>query len=324
MKHKLSPAIYAALMGNERHDSGSTAFLERELTSIDPRHYHELFAGFRAQEHVPSCDGIAPYDRSYEYSMWTVTGEAKNLGQNARDLSRVGIKRTTFNRSISDIAASYGWTVQDIRAAAQRGVEISQLSAIAAMMVIRRKLDSRIALGDADLGYTGLCNDAQIISDNTISVDWEPGVGAKMLAALNKILADTRARLKLAGTLDDQMPAFDRFQFLLPSGAYTDAAQTPASSTIPDSVLEVFQRNNSRWVSGVDEMGYLDDLGSGVGRAICYPKNPLALGHCTARAYTEEAPQANGLNIDVPCHAASGGTVFRYPVAVSYASLANT
>lgn len=319
MKHKLSQVIAAAL---ERTDAA--IFLERELTAVDPREYLELFAGLRAMEFVPSIENIGPYDKSYEYSMWTITGEAKNLGPNARDLPRVGIKRTPATRSISDIGASYGWTVQDIRAAAAKGVPLEKLTVIAAMSVIRRGLDRRIALGDSELGYTGLCNDTQIAADNAVTVDWEPGVGAKMLAALNKLVTDTRARLKLAGELDSNMPAFDQFQILLPSAAFADAAQTPASTTIPDSVLEVFKRNNSRWVSGVDEMGYLDDLGSGVGRAICYPKHPACLGHATARYYTEESPQLNGLNVDTPCHAATGGTVFRYPVAVSYASLANT
>lgn len=319
MKHKLSPVIAALL---ERADS--VVFLERELLSVDPREYLELFAGLRAMQFVPSIDGIAPYDKSYAYSIWSITGEAKNIGPNARDLPRVGLTRVETTRSISSIGASYGWTLEDIRAAAQRNVPLERLTVIAAMTVIRRKLDRRIALGDSALGYTGLCNDVQIAADNSVTVDWEPGVGSKMLIALNKLVADTRARLKLAGELDSQMPAFDRFQILLPPAAYTDAAQTPASSNYPDSVLDVFQRQNSRWVSGVDEMGYLEDLGSGVGRAICYPLNPMCLGHATSRYYTEEAPQANGLNIDVPCHAASGGTVFRYPVAVSYASLANT
>lgn len=315
MKHKIN---------DPRLDSSTTVFLERELLSVDPRDYLELFAGLRAAEFVPAIDNIAPYDKGYEYSMWSITGEAKNIGPNASDLPRVGVTRKPFNRSISSIGASYGWTLEDIRAAAQRNVGLERLTVIAAMTAIRRKLDRRIALGESDLGYTGLCNDAQIASDNSVTVDWEPGVGAKMLAALNKIVADTRARLKLAGELDSTVPAFDRFQILLPPAAFTDAAQTPASTNYPDSVLDVFMRQNSRWVSAVDEMGYLEDLGSGVGRAICYPRNPLALGHATARYYTEESPQAEGLSINVPCHAASGGTVFRYPVAVSYASLANT
>lgn len=323
MKHKLSTVLREHLDGG-RHDGSTTVFVERELTAIDPKEYLELFAGLRAMEHVPAIENIAPYDKSYEFSMWSITGEAKNLGPNARDLSRVGVKRTPQTRTISSIGAAYGWSLEDLRAAAQRNVGLERLTVIAAQTVIRRGLDRRIALGDSALGYTGLCNDAQIETDNAVTVDWEPGVGSKMLIALNKLVSDTRVRLKLAGELDSNMPAFDRFQILLPSGAFTDAAQTPASSNYPDSVLDVFMRQNSRWVSGVDEMGYLEDLGTGVGRAICYPKNPLCLGHATARYYTEEAPQLNGLNMDVPVHAATGGTVFRYPVAVSYASLANT
>jgi hypothetical protein len=60
MKHKVQDA---------RLDGATTAFLERELTSVDPTKYMELFEGLRAMDFVPPISGIAPYDRSYEYSM---------------------------------------------------------------------------------------------------------------------------------------------------------------------------------------------------------------------------------------------------------------
>ena len=313
-------------VNDPRLDASTTVFLERELTSVDPARYMELFAGLRARLFVPPINGIAPYDRTYEYSMWSITGEAQNINANSRDLPRVGVKRTPFSRSITSIGASYGWAVDVIRAAAAKGVPLEDTTIIAAMSSIQRKLDRRIALGDAELGYTGLLNDTQIATDNAVTVDWEPGVGAKMLAALNKIITETRARLKLATEMPggSGIPAFDRFQILLPTAAYADVKQTPASTNYPNSVLQVFLDNNSEWVSNVAEWSFLDDLGSGVGRAVAYPLNPAALGHATSRDYTEEPPQANGLDIDVPCHAASGGTVIRFPVAFSYADLANT
>lgn len=323
MKHKLSAAVTA------HFDSATTVFLERDLTSVDPKKYMELFEGLRAMDFVPPIENIAPYDRTYEYSMWSITGEAATYGDNARDLPRVGVTRKPFNRRISPIGASYGWTIDDIRAAAQRNVPLDDVTVIAAMTAIKRKLDRRIALGDAALGYTGLANDAQILADNSVAVDWDPADGAKMLAALNKLVADTRARLKLATEMPggDGIPAFNTFQVLLPTAAYSKAKQTPASANFPQSVLQIFMDNNREWVSGVSEWSILDDLGVGggsVGRAIAYPLNPAALGHATARYYTEEPPQANGLNIDVPCHASSGGTVIRFQVAFSYADLVNT
>lgn len=315
MKHKVL---------DQRLDSATTVFLERELVSVDPTKYMELFEGLRAMDFVPPIAGIAPYDRSYEYSMWGITGAAANIGPNARDLPRVGVTRKPYTRSISPIGASYGWTVDDIRAAAARGVPLEDVTVIAAMMSIKRRLDRRIALGDTSLGYTGLVNDTQIATDNDVAPVSNFSSAANKLDSLNKLVADTRARLKQATEMPggDGIPAFNKFHILLPTPDYAAVKQTPASSNYPDSILQVFLANNSEWVSGVSEWSLLDDADDGTeGRAVCYPLNPAALGHATARLYTEEPPQANGLNIDVPCHAASGGTIIRFPVAFSYMRL---
>jgi hypothetical protein len=315
MKHKVQ---------DQRLDANTTVFLERELTSVDPTKYMELFEGLRAMDFVPPIQGIAPYDRSYEYSMWTITGAAANLGPNARDLPRVGVKRQPFTRSISPIGASYGWTVDDIRAAAAKGVPLEETTVIAAMMSIKRRLDQRIALGDSTLGFTGLINDAQIATDNDVAPEGNFTTAANKLDSLNKLVAQTRLRLKQATEMPggDGIPAFNKFHILLPTVDYAACKQTPASANYPQSILQVFLDNNSEWVSGVSEWSLLDDADDGTeGRAICYPLNPAALGHATARLYTEEPPQANGLNIDIPCHASSGGTVIRFPVAFSYMRL---
>lgn len=310
-------------VNDPRLDANTTVFLERELTSVDPRRYMELFAGLRAMDFVPPIQGLAPYDRTYEYSMWSITGYAATYGDNAKDLPRVGVKRTPGTRRITPIGAEYGWTVDDIRAAAAKNVPLDDVTIIAAMSVINRKLDERIALGDTQLGYTGLLNDADILSSNSVAPVGTFTTAANKLDSLNKLVQATRARLKQATDSPDGkgIPAFDKFQILLPTEDYAAIVQTPASASYPNTILDVFMAANRQWVSGVEEWHYLDGIDGGEGRAVAYPLNPAALGHATARYYTEEPPQANGLNIDVPVHAASGGTVIRYPVAVSYMKL---
>lgn len=314
MKHKVN---------DQRLDASTTVFLERELTSVDPKKYMELFEGLRAMDFVPPVENIAPYDRTYEYSMWGITGEAATYGDNARDLPRVGVTRKPFTRRISPIGASYGWTVDDIRAAAAKNIPLDETTIIAAMFAIKRKLDRRIALGDSELGYTGLLNDTAIAADNAVAPVNNFTTAADKLASLNKLVAETRLRLKQATEMPggDGVPAFAKFQVLLPTDDYATVKQTPASANYPQSILQIFLDNNSEWISGVSEWSYLDGLDAGEGRAVCYPLNQAALGHATARYYTEEPPQPSGLNIEVPCHASSGGTVIRFPVAFSYMKL---
>ncbi len=309
-----------------RLDSNESVFLDRELASVDPTKYFELYAGLRARRFVPPIQGIAAYDRVYMYSMWGITGEAKFYGQNAKDLPRVGVTRREFSRAIKPIGASFGWTVDEIRAAAAKGTGLEDATLIAASTAIERKIDRLLAIGDAESGFTGLINDEQIESDNTITVVNSWGVSpTDWMASLNKLVAETRARLKLAAAMPggDSIPAFDRFQILMPTAQYAQVKTTPYSATSPQSVLQVFLANNDEWVSGVAEWSMLDTIDSGTDpRAVIYPLNPAALGAAIGREFTQESPQAEGLSINVPCSASCGGTVIRYPVAFSYMRLA--
>jgi hypothetical protein len=301
-----------------------SVFLSRELESKDPTRYMELYAGLRARRFVPPIQGIGNYDRVYTYSMWGVTGEAKFYGQHAKDLPRVGVTRKEYSRTIKPIGATFGWTIDDIRAAAAKGVPLDDVTFIAATTAIERKIDRLLASGDAESGFTGLVNDAQIATDNTVANVGNFATAANKLDSLNKLVADTRARLKLASEMPggEALPAFDRFQILLSTKAYSDCKQTPASASYPESVLQVFLANNSEWVSGVAEWSALDLADGGTKqRGICYPLNPAALGAAIGREFTQEPPQAEGLDINIPCSASCGGTVIRFPVAFSYMRL---
>jgi hypothetical protein len=300
-----------------------SVFLARELESKDPTRYMELYAGLRARRFVPPIAGIAPYDRVYTYSMWGITGEAKFYGQNAKDLPKVGVTRREFSRTIKPLGASFGWTIDDIRAAAAKGVPLDDVTFIAATSSIERMIDRLIAFGDEDSGFTGLVNDELIETDNTVAAVSNFASAANKLDSLNKLVAETRERLKLASEMPggDALPAFDSFQILLSTKAYAACKQTPATSASNDSILKVFLENNSEWVSGVAEWSALDAADDGKQRGICYPLNPAALGAAIGREFTPEPPQAEGLNINIPCSASCGGTIIRFPVAFSYMRL---
>ncbi len=316
-------------MGNinrqQRLDDGAALFLDVELEKKDPTKYFELYAGLRARRYVPPIDGIGPYDRTYSYTVWGITGEAKIYGQNANDLPRVGVTRRKYSREIEPIGAEFGWTIDEIRAAAAHNIPLDDVTFIAAMSSINRKMDTMLAVGDAAIGLTGLINDADIETNNTVDAVNNWGTDpADWMASLNKLVGDTRARLKLASAMPngDQIPAFDRFQIILPTAEYAQVKQTPFSDQSPQSVLSVFLQNNDEWVSGVGEWSLLSDIDASNPRAICYPLNPAALGAAIGREYLQEPPQYEGLNVNVPFSSSCGGTVIRHKVAFSYMRLA--
>ena len=300
------------------------AFLSRELESKDPRTFTELYDGLRARKFIPKIPGISVYERTYTYEVWATTGQADFIGEHAKDLPAIEVGRREFTRTMRPLGASMNWSVLTLRGAMQEGVAIEDMTVKAASTAIMRKVDKDLAIGDATAGYTGLCNDAGILSDNSVTAVSNYTTAANKLDSLNKLIADTRARVDHATMLNDESPAFQKFHILLPPTQFAQIIQTPASANYPDSIYEVFMKQNAQWCSGIDEWSYLQTIHSGTGpRAVCYPLNDMALGAAIAeQEFVREPAQFKGLNVSVPMFTSSGGCVIRYKPAFSYMHLA--
>jgi hypothetical protein len=296
------------------------AFLARELESKDPRTFTELYAGLRARKFIPKIPNISVYDSEYSYEVWAMTGQAEFIGEHAKDLPRVEVGRRPFSRTMRPLGASMGWSVLTLRGAMQRGIPIEDMTVKAAATVIARKVDKDLAIGDSTAGYTGLCNDAGIITDNSVAPVGTYTTAANKLDSLNKLIAETRARVSYAAQFTDEIPAFGMFHILMPPIEYAQILQTPASASYPDSIYDVFMRQNREWCSGIDEWSYLQTIHSGgKPRAVCYPLNDMALGAAIAEdEFVREPAQFKGLDVSVPAFTSSGGTVIRHKPAFSY------
>jgi len=298
------------------------SFLNRELESKDPRTFTELYSGLRARKFIPKIPSISVYDRTYTYEVWAMTGQADFIGEHAKDLNRVEVGRREFSRSMRPLGASMGWSVLKLRGSMNAGVPMEDMTVRAASSVIARKVDKDLAIGDVAGGYTGLCNDAGILADNSVSPVGTYTTAANKLDSLNKLIADTRARLDYASMLTggEGIPAFGRFHILVPPVEYAALKQTPASASYPDTIYDVFMRQNAEWCSGIDEWSYLQTIHSGgKPRAVCYPLDSMALGAAVAEEeFVREPAQFTGLDVSVPVFTSSGGTVIRYKPAFSY------
>ncbi len=296
------------------------AFLSRELEAKDPRTFTELYDGLRARKFIPKIPNISVYDKTYTYEVWATTGQADFIGEHAKDLPAIEVGRREFTRTMRPLGGSMNWSVLTLRGAMQAGVPIEDMTVKAASTAIMRKVDKDLAIGDSTAGYTGLCNDAGIIADNLVANVGNFATAANKLDSLNKLIADTRARVNYAAMLDDETPAFQKFHILLPPVEYAAIVQTPASANYPDSIYKVFMEQNREWCSGIDEWSYLQTIHSGgKPRGICYPLNEMALGAAIAdQEFVREPAQFKGLNVSVPMFTSSGGTVIRYKPAFSY------
>ena len=94
---------------------------------------------------------------------------------------------------------------------------------------------------------------------------------------------------------------------------------TPMSATIPNvTILEYFLRT-SQYVKSVDVWNKLAGAGSGgVDRMVAYRRDPDALELIIPQEFEQFAPQQEGLEWQVPCHARCAGVVSYYPLSIAY------
>lgn len=312
-----------------RFDSNDTIFFARELETIDPVNYQELFAGLRAKVLFPEVEGINPLDLSYTYRMWSIQGRADIGGPNSNDMGTVSVIAKEVTQSIKDIDVEFGWTVKDIQRAARTGTPLDQLTIQAAMSIIARRQETMIAFGESGTNITGMLNNASVstaiapVTKTPSGTAWTAATTpAEMLADINNIVNGTRQRLKQASKMPggDITPAFDRFVVLLPSYHYGLANSTPRSDNSDTTVLQYALQNN-RFIESIEEWWELDTADASHGNGpmfMCYPRNAMWGGWIAPRTWDAQNPQESGKNIIIPASGNCGGGCIRYPVAASY------
>lgn len=309
-----------------RHDEQEMAqFLNEELKAKDPRTYTELYAGLQSRNFIPKIPGIDATDRTYEYEVWQTTGEAKFIGEHARDLPIIEVGRRPVSVGLTQVGAKMRFSVTALRGAMRVGKPIEEMTLRSASTSIMRKIDRLGAIGNPALGVTGLANDANILANNSVVAQNNWGATpTDWLASLNKLVAVTRSRLEQAAQIHEDVPAFAQFRVILPPTEFSNVMTTPLSANISRSVGEVFLENNRRWVSGLDEWNVLQDIhAGGKPRAVCLPVDPSALGFPIAdQEFIREPPQFVDLDVLVPVWTAAGPPALRFKVAMSYMLLA--
>jgi hypothetical protein len=313
----LTPSVAA------RFDANEAVFLDRELQSIDPTDYLELFAGLRSRLFIPRAENVAPLALSYSYSMWTAHGKARVKGPGSKDGATIKVTRKEKIVPIKDIPVSMQWSVDDIKRAAMAGVKLEQTTIQTAMSAVGRKIDRMLAFGETGTDCTGLLNHPDV--DATTVPVTKTGGGTAWTSAAKKseLLADIKAvvnaareRLQQASASFDGMPAFDQWVVGLPTKHYglADEARSDQSDT---TVIEMAKK--SQFIEDIVEWNLLDHADAGTNPMIaCWPRNPICLGAIIGREWEQRAPQEVGHDIIVPAVASCGGTVIRYPVAVGY------
>ena len=298
-----------------RLDAAENIFFERELEHVRAQSYDIKYPALKARVLIPLDTTVDPGAETVKYEQYDSVGVAALLASYAHDLPRVDVKGREFRSPIKGLGNSFGYSVQEIRAARMAGKPLEARKLQAARKAVEEKLDRILAFGDGLSGLLGFLNQPNALAyvipaGNGGLTKWASKTPDEILADLNGAclyMVDQTRGVETPDTL------------VLPDEQFGIIATTPRSATSDTTILDYWLKTNP-WVRNVESWHKLKGAGAGVtDRAVFYRRSPDALQGIIPQEFETFPPEAKGLEFEVACHMRTGGVVVYYPLSICYA-----
>lgn len=301
---------------NTRMDAAESAFFQRELEHVKAKTYEKKYTRLKARELIPISREAGPAAETITYQMFDQVGIAKIISSYADDLPRADVYGEATTAPVKSLGSSYGYNVQEIRAAARANRPLSQMKANAARRAIGVKEETIAATGDTATGLVGLLNNANvsIVAAGTKTaggLTWAVATPAELLTDLLTLLNTV-----YNATNGNEYPT----DILLPPTQFAQLATTQNSTASDKTVLEfALEKFRPFGLRNIGEWYKLDGAGVGsVDRAVAYVKDPDYCALEIPQDFEQFPVQQKNLEYIVPCHERIGGVTIPYPIAFAY------
>ena len=296
-------------------DAGESAFTTRELEHIRSKVYEKEYPELLARTYIPVDNTVPSGAKTVTYKFYDRVGVAKIIASYADDLPRADVFAKEYTARIRGVGESYGFDLEDIRAAQMAKVPLQQMKANAAKEAIELKIDQIAQVGDASFGLIGMLNQPNA-SVYTIPAgvsgftDWARKTPDEIVADLNGVVNFVYDSTN--GVEQDD-------QILLPLKQYAYIASTRMGDGSDTTILDFFLEANP-FIKNVSPWHILKGAGSaGADRMVSYKRDPDRLQLVISQEFEQLPPQARNLEIVVPCHARCGGVALYRPLSMAYA-----
>jgi hypothetical protein len=296
-------------------DANESAFFLRQLDYIKTQTYDIKYAELKARKLIPVSSEADPGAEKIFYRSYDQTGLAKVVSNYADDLPRADVKGLEYSVSVKTLGASYGYNIQEVRAASYGNVPLEQRRANAARRSIAQLENTLAFFGDTASGIQGLFTAANVTSV-TIPADgtgssklWSTKTPDQILRDMN-LVANTVVSTSLGVEMPDTM--------LLPLSQYNYVASTARSATSDTTILNYFLQNNP-YVKQVEWVNELATAGaSSTARLYAYRRSADVLTMEVPSDFEQLELQINNLTYKVPCIERFAGVLIYYPLAIAY------
>lgn len=306
------------LIGNVTNlDADETIFFKRQLEYIKPRTYDVKYPNLQATTVFPVDSSAGSGAETVTYEQFDTVGIMKFISDYADDLPRADVKGKQFSIIVQSLGGSYGWSVQEVRAAAFANRNLNAMRAMAA----RRSNDQMVnkigwfSDGSADwAGLTGILyhpNTTKSVASNGAWIATDDA---------DKTIADVNEAINSVPDLTNGVEAVDTV--LLPQLEYSFIATKPRSATSDTTILEFLRRvHPGVSFQPINELKAVNPnprTGSGsTNIMLCYRRSPDHLVYELPIIYEQFPAQERNLSYVVPCHSRNAAFNVFYPLSVA-------
>jgi hypothetical protein len=286
-------------------------FLERQLEFIRPQVFEVAYADIKYPTILPVTSEAGPGAQTFTYRVMDATGEFKLIADAADDLPRADISQVEKSINIRSFGGSFGYTVQELRAAQMANISLEQRRASAVRRAYEEKVEEVALFGESSVGLQGFFNNATV---DVIAADkWFSDSGTTAQEMLDLLNYGVTAIIN--GSNMKEQPD----TILMAWEDYNTISTRRNSDSSDVTVMEYFLRTNP-YIRNIEPINQLDADKSTLSknRMVFYKRDPQKVQLHIPQPLELFPPQQRGLEFIVPAHARVGGVALYYPKSVLY------
>ena len=307
----------------QKLDGAESIFIERQLETVRAKVFEVLYAALLARTLIPVSNEDDPGAESIRVDAYDSFGVAKIIASYAKDFPRADVKVFEMRAVIKSLGDSYGYNIQEARAAAFANRPLEQRKANSAVRAMAQELERIALLGDVPNNLTGLFNipNAQVYTvpnaaagtpNGGLATNWINKTPDEILKDLNALVKVIRVNSKDVEQADTLCLPIAQHQLI----------STTARSTVSDTTILNFFLANQPQTGGIKTVVPVYRLtGQGVGgtdRFLAYKRDPDVLQLAIPQEFEQFPPQWEGLEMTIPCHMRTAGVLCFRPMSVAY------
>lgn len=307
------------LIGNQivNLDADQSIFFARQLEYLKAKSYDIKYPALQATTLFPVSTEAGEGAETITYDQYDTVGIAKFISDYADDAPRSDAKGKQFSITIQSIGGSYGYTVQEIRASAFAGKNLTMLRSNAARRSNDTLVNKTAWFGDGSPTWAGLVG--VLFHPNVTKSAAPVGAWTTGPKTPDQIISDINFTINKVTDLTNGVEAVDTI--VLPNLEYAHIAVTPRSSYSDTTILEFLKRvypqitflqaNELKTVTPNPRTG-----AESANVMLAYSRNPNNMTLEIPIIYEQFPAQERNLSYVVPVHSRLAGMNLYTPLSV--------